>query len=358
MSIAPANEFERLVARGEALRQHGTRGRYAPSPTGPLHLGNLRTALLAWLQTRLAGGTFVLRMEDLDTPRIRPGSAEQIMDDLRWLGLDWDEGPDLEGPAGPYTQSSRLRFYAEAVQLLRAKDRIYSCFCSRKDIARAASAPHAGDDATIYPGTCRELPLNEHLFRRAQYPRRSPAWRLRVNSQKVALDDVIAGCYTQDLFRDVGDFILQRADRLYAYQLAVVVDDWLMGISDVVRGADLLSSTPRQIALFMEFGASSIPRYWHVPLLRDAAGHRLSKRDGAGASLSALRLRGDTPARVVGQLAESVNLVPTGADLSARELLQELNLERFQRTLRKAFEAEYAKADTGSGPYSSTTDAD
>lgn len=358
MSVVPLDEFERLAARGETLRQRGPRGRYAPSPTGQLHLGNLRTALLAWLQTRLAGGTFVLRMEDLDKPRTRPGSAERILDDLRWLGLDWDEGPDCEGPVAPYTQSSRQPLYAAALEHLCAANHVYPCFCSRKDMARAASAPHADDDSLIYPGTCRELTPQEQQLQKAQHPQRRPAWRFRVNSTDVEFADILAGRYAQHLPRDVGDFVLQRSDKLYAYQLAVVVDDWLMGISDVVRGADLLSSTPRQIVLFRELGASRLPQYWHVPLLRDAAGNRISKRDGTAASISTLRAGGATPARVVGQLAQSVNLVPTGSVLSTRELLQDLNLERFRNALRKAFETEHAKADTGGSPYSSSTYAE
>lgn len=302
------------------------RGRYAPSPTGPLHLGNVRTALLAWLQTRLSGGTFVLRMEDLDRPRTVPGSAEQILDDLRWLGLDWDEGPDVGGPHGPYVQSERDALYAEALLQLEAQGRVFRCWCSRKDIAEASSAPHGG--SPVYPGTCRDLGPDEVAAVQAAKPGKMPAWRYRAEEGEIVVHDLLCGEYRQNLREEVGDFVLRRADGLFAYQLAVVVDDIAMGITDVVRGADLLESTPRQIALFRALGAP-LPRFWHVPLMVDAAGARLSKRDGSE-SLQALRAAGWTPERVVGALATSLGWPA----LSAAELLQHLDLERFRAGLR------------------------
>lgn len=351
-----ADEYARLLTLAEELRRTSPRGRYAPSPTGQLHLGNVRTALLAWLQIRLTDGVFVLRIEDLDQPRTRPGSTEQIIDDLRWLGLDWDEGPDCGGPLGPYHQSARHGIYAEAMHQLEEMGRVFPCFCSRKDIAQAASAPHAGDEIATYPGTCRDLSPDQRQARQALRPERSPAWRFRADAQVLCFDDVIAGKQAQDLRHEAGDFVLRRADTLFAYQLAVVVDDWLMGMTDVVRGADLLSSTPRQLALFAALGAGWTPNFWHVPLLHDANGKRLSKRDGSD-SLAILRARGDAPARVVGQLAESLHLVPAGSRLSAPELLQELTMERFRNALTQTIEAGSAKADTGDSPDSSATDA-
>jgi len=346
MTTRRADDFKRLLTLAEQLRRNGPRGRYAPSPTGPLHLGNVRTALLAWLQARLAGGAFILRMEDLDPPRTRPGSAEQIIDDLRWLGLDWDEGPDCGGALGPYQQSARFTLYAEAMRRLEENGCIFPCFCSRKDIAQAASAPHGSEESTAYPGTCRDLSPQQRQARQAQRPERPPAWRFRTAPQLLSFEDVIAGKQTQDLQREAGDFVLRRADTLFAYQLAVVVDDWLMGITDVVRGADLLSSTPRQLALFAVLGAAWTPNYWHVPLLHDAGGKRLSKRDGSD-SLALLRTRSDPPEQVIGRLAESLNLVPAGSILSAQELLQELTMDRLRNALKQAVETVPATADTG-----------
>jgi len=293
------------------------RGRYAPSPTGPLHLGNVRTALLAWLQVRLAGGTLVLRMEDLDRPRTVEGSAEQILDDLRWLGLDWDEGPDVGGPLGPYTQSERGPNYAEALLRLEAAGKVFRCWCSRKDIREAASAPHEG--SPVYPGTCRDLGPDEIAEVQAAKPDRTPAWRYRATEGLIELEDAIMGHYEQDLEDEVGDFVLRRADGLFAYQLAVVVDDIEMQITDVLRGEDLLESTPRQIALYRALGAEP-PRFWHVPLMHDEAGERMSKRNRSE-SLQALREAGWTPERVVGRLAASLGIAPPGAELSTTELL-------------------------------------
>lgn len=340
------DNFEERVRLAETLRRAGVRGRYAPSPTGQLHLGNLRTALLAWLQARLTGGAFILRVEDLDQPRTRAGCAEQIVYDLHWLGLDWDEGPDCGGPSGPYSQHERQALYGEALRRLNTAGRLFPCFCSRKDIAQAISAPQAGDDTSTYPGTCRNLSPDE---RHARQRARLPAWRFRSDTNPVAFQDAIAGAQTHSLSHEIGDFVVRRADGLFAYQLAVVVDDWLMGITDVVRGLDLLSSTARQISLFDTLGASLKPQYWHVPLLFDATGKRLSKRDGAN-SLATLRACDESPASIVGQLAASVHLVPPGSVLSAQELRQELTLQRFTKTLREAFESPQGRADTESNP--------
>lgn len=303
-------------------------GRYAPSPTGPLHLGNARTALLAWLQARLTSSRFILRIEDLDRERVRPGSAEQIVDDLRWLGLDWDEGPDVGGPCEPYVQSARNDLYRQSVVDLQARNLLFPCYCSRKDIALAASAPQGGAHY-VYPGTCRA-----HGREDRSRVGRSPALRYRVPRRRVAVNDMIAGCIQQDLTEDVGDFVVYRADQLCAYQLAVVVDDGLMGVTDVVRGADLLDSTPRQAQLFEELGFA-VPRFWHMPLMLDEQGRRMSKRDGSN-SIKERRHRGESAASIVGQLASSAQLVPHAIEISAEELLAQLSLDQFVNVLSSA----------------------
>ncbi len=305
------------------------RVRFAPSPTGSLHLGNARTALLAWLQSRLQGGSFVVRMEDLDSPRVRPGSAAKILDDLHWLGLDWDEGAGSGGDAGPYEQSARHDLYASALSKLREADSIFACACSRSDLRNAASAPH-GPEGPIYPGTCRVRGAD------LQRAARGAAWRYRVDGRIVELNDLLMGPMRQDLSSDVGDFVVQRSDGQFAYQLAVVVDDGLMGITDVVRGADLRNSTPRQLALYDALDLPA-PRFWHVPLMTDDEGRPLSKRDGSG-SVSSFRERGGSAAELVGVLAASVGLCPPARPMSAQALLDSHDLDSFTQVLRKNVE--------------------
>lgn len=310
--------LEQLAQQASQLRARGVRGRYAPSPTGPLHLGNVRTALLAWLQTRLAEGTFVMRMEDLDRPRTVEGSATQILDDLRWLGLDWDEGPDVGGPCGPYDQSDRDDIYEAALERLDAAGLVFRCYCSRREIQEASSAPHGR--TAVYPGTCRDLTAEEEEAVRVEKNDKTPSWRFRVSDVEVSFNDHVMGPWSQRLVDEVGDFPVRRADKLFAYQLAVVVDDWLMGITDVVRGEDLVHSTPRQIAIFEAFDAH-VPEFWHVPLMLDDEGERMSKRDGS-LSLQELRAAGATPEEVVGQLAASLGWVAAGTSISATKLLE------------------------------------
>jgi glutamyl-tRNA synthetase len=295
----------------------GQRGRYAPSPTGDLHLGNLRTALWAWLWARRTGGSFVLRIEDLDQPRVRPGATARMLVDLRWLGIDWDEGPDVGGPFGPYHQSERLALYAAALATLRAQGPLYPCYCSRAELARLASAPAPGDEGPRYPGTCRTLSARQ----RQQHERagRRPSWRVRLPDGVVHFTDGHAGPQSQNVAATVGDIIVQRSDGIIAYQLAVVVDDGWMGITQVVRGADLLASTPRQILLGRLLGWSA-PTYAHVPLLTDATGAKLAKRDRA-AGLAPLRAAGMAPEAVIGHLAASAGLAPDATPISARDLL-------------------------------------
>jgi glutamyl-tRNA synthetase len=262
-------------------------GRYAPSPTGDLHLGNLRTALLAWRQIRELGGSFILRIEDVDAPRTVPGCEARMIEDLRWLGLDWDEGPDVGGPAGPYRQSERSPIYEAALERLAAAGRTYPCTCSRKDL-REASAPH-GPEGPVYPGTCRDA---DPAAQRA-HPL-GAATRLRVDREPiVGFTDAIAGPQRFDLRALCGDFIVRRRDGLWAYQLACAVDDALMGVTRVLRGDDLLTSTPRQIAVMRALGLPE-PVYAHAPLVVDECGERMCKRDGSQ-SLRSLREAGLTP---------------------------------------------------------------
>jgi len=263
------------------------RGRFAPSPTGELHLGNARTALLAWLWARSEGGGHALRVEDIDLPRVRPGLAARQLEELRWLGLDWD--------GEPVFQSQRTALYEDALHRLR--EHVYECFCSRAEIAAAASAPH-GDEGPRYPGTCARLSTAQRAERQKT---RAPSLRLRVPPGQLAFLDGIAGPQSFDVQELTGDFVLRRADGIFAYQLAVTVDDGAMGITQVLRGADLLSSTPRQILLHRLLGSPE-PRWAHAPLVVSGSGERLSKRDRA-LSLSALREVGADPRQVVAQLA-------------------------------------------------------
>jgi glutamyl-tRNA synthetase len=292
------------------------RGRYAPSPTGDLHLGNLRTALLGWLFARCSGGQFVLRIEDLDRPRVRPGVSERLIYDLRWLGLDWDEGPDIGGPHAPYIQSERQEIYTTYLQLLQDQGLIYPCYCSRAEIARSASAPH-GNEGPRYPGACRYLTQAQRKQHEAN--NRRPSLRFRVdNDRTVSFTDLLVGPVKQQVQQTVGDFIVCRSDGIFAYQFAVVVDDGLMHINQVVRGVDLLESTARQILLFEALGFQ-VPTFAHVPLLLDEHGKRFSKRTQS-AGLEPLREKGVKPEQVVGQMAAQLGLVDKGEELSAVEL--------------------------------------
>jgi glutamyl-tRNA synthetase len=303
------------------------RGRYAPSPTGPLHLGNARTALLSWLAARKDGARYVLRVEDLDGPRVRPGLEGRILDELRWLGLDWDEGPDVGGPSAPYRQSERRDRYEAALERLRAAGAVYPCFCSRAEVAAASQAPHgASDDGPRYPGTCRALAADEV---RARSERRRPAWRLRVPEGPVTFVDQLHGPQAFDVSATVGDFVVARADGVPAYQLAVAVDDAAMGVTDVVRGDDLLSSTARQLLVYRALDLAA-PRFAHVPLVVGEDGERLAKRHGAP-TLGELRARGASPARIVGLLAALSGLAPPGAELRAADLVGPFALWRLPR---------------------------
>jgi glutamyl-tRNA synthetase len=283
--------------------------RFAPSPTGDLHLGGAWTALASWALARAdATGRTVVRVEDIDTPRVVRGAAPRILEDLAWLGLDWDEDP--------WVQSERLAVYEDALARLPT----YPCDCSRKEIAQVASAPHAGDERA-YPGTCRDLPVDRAF-------KRPPALRLRVPAaSRIAFDDLVAGHVEEDVARVAGDLVLRRGDDVFAYQLVVAVDDAAAGVTHVVRADDLRSSTARQILILklLGYADAEIPRYAHVPLVVAPDGERLAKRAG-GATVRSLRERGVSSERIVGELARGLGLVPpdiTGP-LSPREVAARL----------------------------------
>jgi glutamyl-tRNA synthetase len=276
-----------------------TTGRMAPSPTGGLHLGHARTFLIAWLSARSRGGRVIYRAEDLDATRARPAAIDQAMVDLRWLGLDWDEGPDRGGPSEPYVQSRRKPAYQQCIDSLAASDQIYPCTCTRADIERAASAPHPEDEGPTYPGTCAGRSARDA----GALGDRPFAWRFRVPPGPVSWTDRFRGEVGLDPARLGGDFVVDRPGVGPSYQLAVVHDDAAMGITEVIRGDDLVPSTPRQILLYRALGREA-PRFGHVPLAVGPDGRRLAKRDGS-LRLATLRESGSDPARLVGWLARS-----------------------------------------------------
>ena len=267
-----------------------------------------------------------MRMEDLDEGRVRQEYLETQLEDLRWLGLDWDEGPDVGGEFGPYLQSQRHALYAAAIQRLAERGLVYECYCTRREIADAASAPHAQDEGPLYPGTCRGLTPEERENRRR---RRRAALRFRVPEEEVLFDDLLQGPQRVDPRGELGDFVIRRRDGVPAYQLAVVVDDIAMRITHVLRGADLLLSTARQLLLYAALDAS--PPVWiHVPLLLDPDGERLSKRYGA-VSLRELRERGADPAKVVGWLASTCGLAGAGERCAPGQLVDRFSLSSVPR---------------------------
>ncbi|SEK22292.1 glutamyl-tRNA synthetase [Stigmatella aurantiaca] len=295
------------------------RGRFAPSPTGRLHLGNARSALLGWLQARAAGGRFLLRVEDLDRARCRPEYVDEMKRDLEWLGLGWDEPPLF--------QSARDEVYRAALERLEREERVYPCFCTRAEISRAASAPHGlSDEGPRYPGTCARLSPAERAERARTRP---PAYRFRAPPGEVRFEDGLQGPYTQDVATVIGDFVVRRNDGVASYQLAVVVDDAATGITHVLRGEDLLSSTPRQLQLYAALGLTA-PGFFHVPLVLGEDGKRLAKREGAFA-LAELRKRGLAAERVLGLLAAWSGL-GDGSPVGLDELVRRFHPERLPRT--------------------------
>jgi glutamyl-tRNA synthetase len=290
-------------------------------------VGNARTYLLAWLSIRSRGGRLILRIEDIDSPRIKRGAAEQAIDDLRWLGLDWDEGPDLGGPHAPYVQTQRLPLYRDALDRLRAAEMVYPCTCTRSDVAAAASAPHAGQESPIYPGTCAHRSSTDAAALAAAG--QTFAWRFRASADRRDFTDLVAGNQSCTVSRDLGDFVVAKADGSPAYQLAVVVDDHAMGVNEVLRGDDLLPSAFRQLELYDALGWTP-PAFTHVPLVVGPDGRRLAKRHG-DTRLATLRAQGVSAQRLVGLLAWSCGLIDRPWSVVPAELLADFSLDRLPR---------------------------
>jgi len=282
-------------------------GRFAPTPSGRLHLGNLLCCLLAYLSARSKGGRFLLRIEDVDIPRCPRRLADQCIEDLSWLGFSWDEPPLF--------QSERGEIYQQHFDRLRDLGLVYPCFCTRAQL-HAAQAPNLGDHEPVYAGTCAQLTAQEAAEREKT---RRPAMRLRVPDKDVSVLDGHYGAFTENLARDCGDYIIRRSDGLWGYQLAVVVDDALSGVTEIVRGRDILFSTPRQLELFDTFGYDR-PAFYHIPLLTDHEGRRLAKRD-KDLDLSALSQR-FTPEQILGMLAFAAGVIPENRPSSLEELMR------------------------------------
>lgn len=290
-------------------------GRFAPSPSGRMHLGNALSAMLSWLSAKAKGGEILLRIEDLDPARSKSCYAEAIMDDFLWLGLKWDCRSE--------NQSQRSAVYDAVLEQLREMDMVYPCYCSRGEL-HAASAPHASDGRVIYGGTCRNLTEAQR-----QEKTKKPAWRLKMPELQISFVDGLQGTYSVNLQKELGDIIVRRADGVAAYQLAVVVDDGAEGVTEVVRGRDLLSSTPAQIYLYRLLGLP-VPEFYHVPMLLASDGRRLSKRDG-DMDFAVLR-KHYTPEEIIGLLASACGLIPTWEKISLRELVGEFSWEKVKQT--------------------------
>jgi glutamyl-tRNA synthetase len=308
----------------DAPRVRSPDGRFAPSPSGPLHIGNLRTALLAWLFARSQQARFVLRIEDLDPVRSRRDYEEQALTDLQRLGVDWDPALTRGAQAGrgPVRQSERRERHRQVLEELRAAGRVYPCWCTRAEVRLAAAAPHGADRGGAYPGTCRKLSASERRSREASG--RPSAWRLDARGARVGFNDRIHGARSAD----VDDFVLWRGDDVPAYNLAVVVDDADERIGEVVRGADLLETTPRQVLLAELLGFPQ-PRYVHVPLVLGHDGKRLAKRH-TEMTLDLRVGRGEAIEGLVGWMASSAGLAEPGARLSALELLARFDPRRLR----------------------------
>lgn len=309
------------------------RTRLAPSPTGSLHLGNARTFLVAWLMARRAGGRVLLRVDDNDRARSKAELIERAIADLDWLGLDWDEGPVLE--------STRGDRYQAAFDRLREAGHLYPCVCTRREVLAAASAPHAEDEAEPrYPGTCRDRFADGEAARRERG--RPPAWRFRVPPGPVPFADRFLGDLALEPATAGGDFVVRSFDGTFAYQLATVVDDGDFGITDVVRGADLVPSTPRQLLLFRALGVPE-PRFAHLPLLLDASGQRMAKRRGS-TELAFLRERGLDSRAVVAWLASGIGIDGAGPLAAPPDLVPQFDLARVPRAPLVAAELPWERA--------------
>lgn len=297
------------------------KGRFAPTPSGRMHLGNVASSLVAWLSARSQGGKMVLRIEDLDPHAQNRNNSKLIEDDLAWLGLSWDEGP--------YYQSERSELYADAIERLRSAGLTYPCFCTRSEL-HAATAPHASDGTYVYAGTCRDLSLAEVSKRSLERP---PALRLRADvaqggAPTIAFDDLAYGHREENLLTECGDFLIQRSDGVIAYQLAVVVDDALMGVDEVVRGCDLLGSVARQIYLQNLLGYGH-PTYGHIPLLVAPDGKRLSKREHS-LDLGELRARYANPEQLLGTIACHLGFIEKPDPICAHDLISEFSWQKLR----------------------------
>lgn len=300
-------------------------GRLAPSPTGAQHLGNARTYLIAWLAARQGAGRVILRIEDIDSPRVKDWAVQQAIDDLRWLGLDWDEGPDVGGPNQPYVQTERTESYRAALAILRDREQVYPCTCTRTDIANAASAPHLGQDGVVYPRTCAQRSSVDAV----SIAEEAYCWRYRVSNEVLGFFDAVMGEQRLNPATELGDFPITRKGGDAAYQLAVVVDDQAMGVNQVVRGADLLPSTFRQIELLRSLNFP-LPEYAHVPLVVGSDGRRLAKRHG-DTRLSWFREQGVLPEAIIGWAAHSIGLIDREERVAAVELVSHFQWERIVR---------------------------
>ncbi len=311
-----------------SIRTIPLRGRLAPTPSGHLHLGNIRTFLIAWLGLRSAGGKVVLRIEDIDRERSREAYEKEQIEDLRWLGFDWDEGPDVGGKYAPYRQSERMDLYMEAFRQLRENQSIFGCTCSRKDILLAASAPHSGEEI-LYPGTCRIKHNSENK------EEGSLAWRFKNPPEIVNFEDKVFKLQRIDTQQAIGDFVVYRKNLQPSYQLAVSIDDAYMKISQVVRGADLIVSTARQLLLYQALALQSPQEWAHLPLLQDTDQTRLSKRKKGVGSIAQLREQGVRAEKIIGLLAYSIGLLDAPEEIRITELKDRFSWDRLLRKDRK-----------------------
>ncbi|SIN76876.1 tRNA glutamyl-Q(34) synthetase GluQRS [Halodesulfovibrio marinisediminis] len=312
--ICPADLNDRNVVRG----------RFAPSPTGYIHLGNAWSFLVCWLAARKEHGKLVLRIEDIDPDRSKPEYVDGLIEDLHWLGLDWDEGADIGGNYAPYTQSESTGLYERVIEALQQDGLVYPCFCTRKELRSLASAPHKGDYGTAYPELCLNLSIEERSQREAEGRRSS--MRLHCAKDQINFTDVLHGECCMSWKDCGGDFPLRRSDGVFAYQLAVVVDDIRQRITQIVRGEDILHCTPRQVYLYELLGCPP-PEYIHLPLVVDYEGERLAKRHGHF-ELRKMREAGISAEAIVGYLAHLGGLLPVCQTIDARELLEHFSIDK------------------------------